>query len=581
MTLTPIYIRNFRKGLATNSSSTHSLIYRNKGEVLKDLNIFELDYYDRMDSTIAATKEAKIKYVLAGIYWNEPLVKVLAEKYPSMKQYFPLVESEMNSDRSAGKLEWKFGNHCRGSIDFRNNLEASIDYLSNVIENDDIVIVGGSDEMDFVYDTIEGHDQLADPDDTEWCHDKSVYKNGNYWVAFGGMFEEGKRYCTRGRIRFNVTKDDKLVPEWPELIDLKITDQCKFACPQCFMGSSPKGKHADLWFMKSLINEIPERVKVEFSIGGGNPLEYPEIGELLEHIHDKGHIANITIKADDIPTLIKDRKMSKMFKDYVDGIGVSVFNEEDLGLVKKLYDKFNGNNYVYGQKLFHIVVHVIPEYLGIEKSVAIVKKAKSMGYFPILFLGYKTLGRGADCKYNHFTDDELKKLFGDETWINIDTTFANRYSEYIKANFEHASTVTWNEGEFSMYVDAVEEKAYKSSYHLDNSYNMHIDWDKRDEVPFYRLKEAFTLIRKDGGFGTWDEVAKHYWDDKNETVEELEPLQDIVPITLLTEEEFHQVVEVSKGSYLDAVKYINKIHPEIGLKFSKTYCDLYIKAFTK
>ena len=33
-----VYLKNFRKGFATNSSSTHSLIYRNKGEVFDDLN---------------------------------------------------------------------------------------------------------------------------------------------------------------------------------------------------------------------------------------------------------------------------------------------------------------------------------------------------------------------------------------------------------------------------------------------------------------------------------------------------------------------------------------------------------------
>lgn len=33
-------IINFRKGLATNSSSTHSIIYKNKDDMFKDLNIF-------------------------------------------------------------------------------------------------------------------------------------------------------------------------------------------------------------------------------------------------------------------------------------------------------------------------------------------------------------------------------------------------------------------------------------------------------------------------------------------------------------------------------------------------------------
>ena len=61
-----LYLNYFRKGRATNSSSTHSVIYRNRGDMFEDLAIFEQDYYGRMDSTIAATREAKIKYEDAG-----------------------------------------------------------------------------------------------------------------------------------------------------------------------------------------------------------------------------------------------------------------------------------------------------------------------------------------------------------------------------------------------------------------------------------------------------------------------------------------------------------------------------------
>ena len=57
-------IENFRKGLATNSSSTHSIIYKNKEDLFEDLNIFEEDYYGRCTETIAVSKKAKIKYII-------------------------------------------------------------------------------------------------------------------------------------------------------------------------------------------------------------------------------------------------------------------------------------------------------------------------------------------------------------------------------------------------------------------------------------------------------------------------------------------------------------------------------------
>ena len=173
-----VYLKNFRKGLATNSSSTHSLIYRNDGELFKDLDIFETNYYDRYTSTIAASREAKIKYVLADIMYNEPLSKIMSSIYPEMKQYFPLIKDEMEN-----KTEHGFGMYCRGNLSFPNNIEASVDYLKNVIEDDDIIIVGGSDETDFVYDTIEGHVECPDPDMIEYSSNSfkrmGVTKNGN------------------------------------------------------------------------------------------------------------------------------------------------------------------------------------------------------------------------------------------------------------------------------------------------------------------------------------------------------------------------------------------------------------------
>ena len=56
-------LRNIRRGLATNSSSTHYVIYKKDNEVFEDMGIFDKDFYERYDPTIAASKEAKIKYI--------------------------------------------------------------------------------------------------------------------------------------------------------------------------------------------------------------------------------------------------------------------------------------------------------------------------------------------------------------------------------------------------------------------------------------------------------------------------------------------------------------------------------------
>lgn len=535
-----VYLKNFRKGLATNSSSTHSLIYRNDGELFKDLDIFEYNYYDRCTRTIAASKEAKIKYVLADIMYNEPLVKIMSSIYPEMKQYFPLIKDEME-----GESEDCFGMYCRGSLAFQNNIEASVDYLKNVIEDDDIIIVGGSDEADFVYDTIEGHVECPDPDMIEYSSNSfqnmGVTKNGNYWVGYGDSrdyvhikdkneddkYDPDRRpiknsFC--GKIRF-ATSNGEIVPEYPELIDLKITNACEHGCPMCYMDATMKGKHADVSFLKSMISNAgtPRNNnyhRIEFSIGGGNILLYPNLEELFKYIKEKGHIINVTINAKDCKKVIEDKNINSIFMKYVDGIGVSVFSDEDAEILIDFKNIINNSKSSYDKNYKYIVAHLIPEYLGVELTKKISNKIKNI-WMPVLYLGYKKTGRGKTQKYQEFTNEDLISIFKDARCVSIDTTFANRYFWWIKDNFSYAKTMTLNEGEFSMYIDGVSQQAYKSSYNLEKPYNMKfVPYDERENNPMYNIKEAFAEIRKDGGFKTYDEINDHYYSDAKHYWEE-------------------------------------------------------------
>ena len=530
-----VYLKNFRKGLATNSSSTHSLIYRNDGELFKDLDIFEYDYYDRCTSTIAASREAKIKYVLADIMHNEPLVKIMSSIYPEMKKYFPLIK-----DRMECKSEYCFGMYFRGSLEFPNNIEASVDYLKNVIDDDNIIIVGGSDEADFVYDTIEGHVECPAPYMINYGNNPfrntGVTKNGNYWVGYGDSRDYVKikdkddeehntiknSFC--GKIRF-ATSNGEIVPEYPELIDLKITNACEHGCPMCYMSATKNGKHADVSFLISMISNAgtPRNNnyhRIEFSIGGGNILLYPNLEELFHYIKKQGHIINVTINAKDCKKVIEDKNINSIFMRYVDGIGVSVFSVEDADILVDFKNIINSGKERWDTNHKYIVAHLIPEYLGVELTNKISDIIKGV-WMPVLYLGYKTTGRGKTQKYQEFTKEDLLSIFKDSRCVSIDTTFANRYFWWIKDNFSYAKTMTLNEGEFSMYIDGVSQQAYKSSYNLDKPYNMKfVHYYERKNNPMYNIKEAFAAIRKDGGFKTYDEINDHYYSDAKHYWEE-------------------------------------------------------------
>lgn len=153
-------IINFRKGLATNSSSTHSIIYKNKDDMFGDLNIFEEIYYNRFTETIAVSKKAKIKYILSNILWYDSLIKLLELKYPEVKEYYPLIKKTreaLKGDFDYDAVYDNFGCCSRGSLVTEENLEFDFEYITKVIEDPELVIVGGSDECDFYYDTIKDH----------------------------------------------------------------------------------------------------------------------------------------------------------------------------------------------------------------------------------------------------------------------------------------------------------------------------------------------------------------------------------------------------------------------------------------
>jgi hypothetical protein len=484
-----VYLKNFRKGFATNSSSTHSLIYRNKGEVFDDLNIFRLNYYDRFDETIAASKEAKIKYIAADIFYNEKLFNLMCNMYPEMKKYADLAEEQRKEEDGE-----KFGMYTRGRLYFSKSseLEATIDYLKNVIEDDDIIIVGGSDERDFVYETIKGHEDIPSPDDTK--DDCGIVKNGNYWVGYG----------YDGKIRFKTEKGD-CIPSYPELCDIRITNKCNNGCKFCYMDSTMSGKHADIDALKKIIDGLSTKYfdryskRVEFAVGGGNILLYPHLEELFHYMKEKGHIVNTTINAKDCEKVISDENLYRIFRYYVSGIGISVSEESDLYYLVKFRKAFTGNDYK------HIMIHMIPEFLGVRKTRDLVNKLQKMEYYSVLFLGYKTNGRGISQEYHNFTDDDLKALFNEMYCISIDTTFAKKYHHWLKDNFDTDYTLTLNEGEYSMYIDGVEEVAYKSSYQLDKPYSLKADNYEGYRKNWFSPIEAFSNIRKDNGFKVYGE----------------------------------------------------------------------------
>ena len=93
-------------------------------------------------------------------------------------------------------------------------------------------------------------------------------KNGNYWKCIA---DDGTV------IKFN--QEDKLIPEYPDSFDYKITNKCNRGCAMCHENSKPDGLHGDIMNDKFIETLLPY---TELAVGGGNPLEHPDLDKFLE-----------------------------------------------------------------------------------------------------------------------------------------------------------------------------------------------------------------------------------------------------------------------------------------------------------
>ena len=515
-------IRNRRKALATNSSSTHSVVYKNKDQVFEDLGIFDNRYYDRCTETIAASRDAKIRYIFSNIFYHNELVKIMSERYPEMKAYYPLVkdhfeiylnkEKRNEIEKFNGEDYWEkfnelenyhFGDHCRGNLYNINDIYLTYEYLCNIIDSPDIVIVGGSDESDFVYDTINGCTKIS----TEFTYMNKItekIKNGNYYILYG--FQWGNKE----KLRLQVDSIPDMIPEYPELVDIKITNACEHNCPFCYMASTPNGKHADLIDIKNIIRMFNK--KTEFALGGGNVLIHPDFDKIVKYIDRLNHIANITIRYDDVETINNNNNIKFAIEKYVSGIGISVQKASDVDVARDfIYDMLKNNK--------HVSLHIIPEMIGVNESISIIEKMNNINneYYNscdnnsllynscnILLLGLKQTGRAKKFKHKLLTEDELNLIEKTSHYqFCVDTSFINSYNNWFETEYSDSEKffLTKHEGEYSMFIDAVRNLAFTSSYKDDGGIEINNNSD---------ITEVFAEIRKKNGFKVFEKPLPYY-----------------------------------------------------------------------
>lgn len=206
-----------------------------------------------------------------------------------------------------------------------------------------------------------------------WVH----YKNGNYIVSINIL--DGSK------IRQNNL--DYFEPDTVESIDVKITNKCggtevynnneiksysNLHCAFCHEGSSPFGKHGDI-LAPSFLDKL--HPYCELAIGGGNPLQHPDLDAFLLKCKERRHIPNMTVNQRHF--LYEFDRIKKMYQDrLIFGLGVSLVDVTDE-LIEKI------------KEIPTVVVHVINGLVTEEQ----LRRLKDNN-LKVLILGYKEVRRG-------------------------------------------------------------------------------------------------------------------------------------------------------------------------------------------
>lgn len=275
----------------------------------------------------------------------------------------------------------------------------------------------------------------------------SSYRNGNYNVT---IFSDGTKIRQNNLDHFDAA--------FPESIDLKITNQCHNGCGFCYAGSTPSGKHADL-FSPSFLDHL--HPYTELAIGGGDAMLHPDLDAFLWKMREQKVLSNLTVHFDrakeSIATLF-EWSVNRL----INGLGISIqpYQMEDH-LIED------------GPELFpNLVFHVINGLFSYDDLVKLSEATK--GRAKVLILGYKTWGRGDQfaidnshyLSHRFITNEQIKQLIDDNRFavISFDNlALAQTNVQSILAPQVWDQFYMGDDGQHTMYVDLVERKYARNS----------------------------------------------------------------------------------------------------------------------
>lgn len=436
-----------RAGFATNSSSSHSLIYLPGGASDNDAANCDQDF--GWEWFTLGSREAKARYAaqsFKNILSDAILIKHLGVA-PDPDGYI--------DHQSVDLLGWV------------RNEDDLIKFVRLYLDNENVVITGGNDNEGGEGLVPSGQPILRFSSTVQW-------RDGDNFVVIFDPASGNKTHLSKFGAAIGQVPAD-----FPELVDLKISDYCSFGCSFCYQNSTRRGKHGDLKYIKSVIDQLALLGTLEIAIGGGEPMQYPYLKEVLQYAYERNVMPNFTTRDYHGLANIED------FQQYVGGVAVSVSSLADVEEVLPVLPTLSTTT--LAKLTFQIPVGA-QTYLEFNEMIERIATSE-VPICRITLLGYKQVGRGTASKYHSFENLLVNTFFEDRTFgrnnehtykaaryprlsIGVDTQLVQLAPEFINVlpDYVRDKVVMRQEGLHSCYIDAVTKRIAPSSYCSEDLY---------------------------------------------------------------------------------------------------------------
>lgn len=439
-------VHNVRLGLATNSSSSHSLVYLPPGS------------------------QTDVGYEGQEFGWDNFTLQSEGGKLGYLAQLLKSSISNLSPEFQKAIVEaWVGPLDLDGYIDHESTMSFPLNWGGSGVHPEffrefkefllrpDVTILGGNDNDDEGHPLASGSFKTNLPRDIgSATHAGYVARKDDkfgYWTLFHRV--------TGAKLRISLEDPSKAVTPTkassPELIDLKITDFCPYGCSYCYQGSTPKGEHADRNLLRDIAYACGELQVFEVALGGGEPTLHPDFTDILYAFRSHGVVPNFTT-----------RNMSWM-RDPVkrhqilESAGAFAFSVDSADQVLKLHAVMSEHGIPTDRVN---IQYVVGASWGGLKSLFEITKALRL---PLVLLGWKNTGRGSNEKPKESSAEAFKTFLENHKSyqlprLSIDTVLAAQWEKGLQKVKYPPTLYNPTEGAFSMYLDAVAKKAGPSSY---------------------------------------------------------------------------------------------------------------------